>query len=49
MMSNRSMPPTVFIRQYAATDPAGHRWSFSQSIADVDPSAWGGELVDEGL
>jgi uncharacterized glyoxalase superfamily protein PhnB len=33
-------------RQYNAEDPAGHRWTFSQSIADVDPADWGGELVD---
>lgn len=32
-------------RQYTAVDPAGHRWTFSQSIADVDPASWGGELV----
>jgi len=31
-------------RQYSLEDPAGHRWVFSQSIADVDPAAWGGEL-----
>lgn len=31
-------------RQYAAEDLAGHRWTFSQSIADVDPAAWGGTL-----
>ena len=29
-------------RQYSAEDLAGHRWTFSQSIADVDPSDWGG-------
>jgi uncharacterized glyoxalase superfamily protein PhnB len=29
-------------RQYNAEDFAGHRWSFSQSIADVDPRDWGG-------
>jgi len=23
----------------------GHRWTFSQTIADVDPVEWGGELV----
>ena len=34
-------------RQYTATDPAGHRWTFSQSVADVDPASWGGELVEE--
>jgi uncharacterized glyoxalase superfamily protein PhnB len=31
-------------RQYTAEDPAGHRWTFSQSVADVDPADWGGEL-----
>jgi uncharacterized glyoxalase superfamily protein PhnB len=31
-------------RQYHAEDPAGHRWTFSQSIADVDPAEWGGVL-----
>ena len=29
-------------RQYTAVDPGGHRWTFSESIADVDPAAWGG-------
>ena len=29
-------------RQYVAEDFAGHRWTFSQSIADVDPKDWGG-------
>ena len=33
-------------RQYSAEDPGGHRWTFSQSIADVDPADWGGERVD---
>jgi uncharacterized glyoxalase superfamily protein PhnB len=28
-------------RQYTAEDPWGHRWTFSQSIADVAPEAWG--------
>jgi uncharacterized glyoxalase superfamily protein PhnB len=32
-------------RQYNAVDLGGHHWTFSQSIADVDPSSWGGELV----
>jgi uncharacterized glyoxalase superfamily protein PhnB len=31
-------------RQYSAVDPGGHRWTFSQSIADVDPADWGGTL-----
>jgi uncharacterized glyoxalase superfamily protein PhnB len=29
-------------RQYLARDLAGHRWSFSQSIADLAPEDWGG-------
>ena len=33
-------------RQYSAVDLGGHRWTFSQSIADVDPAAWGGELIE---
>ena len=40
-------PPTDFPygeRQYAAVDLAGHHWHFSQSIADVDPTSWGGSL-----
>jgi len=32
-------------RQYTAVDPAGHRWTFSQSIADVAPEDWGGTSV----
>lgn len=34
-------------RQDTAEDPAGHRWTFSQTIADVDPADWGGELIAE--
>ncbi len=33
-------------RQYSVEDLAGHRWIFSQSIADVDPASWGGKLVE---
>jgi len=29
-------------RQYNAVDFAGHRWCFSQSVADVEPTEWGG-------
>ncbi len=29
-------------RQYSAIDPWGHVWTFSQSVADVDPSDRGG-------
>jgi len=41
-------PPTDYPfgeRQYSALDLAGHRWTFSESIADIDPSTWGGELL----
>jgi uncharacterized glyoxalase superfamily protein PhnB len=34
-------------RQYSALDLGGHRWTFSQSVADADPATWGGELVAE--
>jgi uncharacterized glyoxalase superfamily protein PhnB len=43
------MPPEDYPygeRQYTAEDPGGHRWTFSQSVADVDPADWGGELVE---
>jgi uncharacterized glyoxalase superfamily protein PhnB len=39
------MPPTDFPygeRQYTALDFAGRSWTFSESIADVDPRDWGG-------
>jgi uncharacterized glyoxalase superfamily protein PhnB len=32
-------------RQYTAEDPAGHRWTFSQTLADVAPEEWGGVSV----
>jgi uncharacterized glyoxalase superfamily protein PhnB len=41
-------PPTDYAygeRQYTAVDSGGHRWTFSQTIADVDPAEWGGVLV----
>jgi uncharacterized glyoxalase superfamily protein PhnB len=41
-------PPTDYPygeRQYSLQDPGGHRWVFSQSIADVDPISWGGKLA----
>jgi uncharacterized glyoxalase superfamily protein PhnB len=31
-------------RQYAAEDLAGHRWTFSETLTDVAPEDWGGEL-----
>jgi uncharacterized glyoxalase superfamily protein PhnB len=33
-------------RQYSAEDLAGHQWTFSQTIADVDPAEWGGVLLE---
>ncbi len=42
------MEPTDFDygeRQYAAEDPAGHHWTFSETIGDVAPETWGGVLV----
>jgi uncharacterized glyoxalase superfamily protein PhnB len=32
-------------RQYTAEDPAGHRWTFSETIADIAPEEWGGIAV----
>ena len=32
-------------RQYTAQDIGGHIWTFSESVADVDPKDWGGELI----
>jgi uncharacterized glyoxalase superfamily protein PhnB len=43
-----SGPPTTFPygeRQYGAQDLAGHCWVFSESVQDVHPSRWGGELA----
>ena len=38
-------PPTDYPfgeRQYTAEDLGGHRWTFSQTIADADPASWAG-------
>ena len=29
-------------RQYNAEDFVGHRWDFTQTIADIEPESWGG-------
>lgn len=42
-------PPTDFPygeRQYTVEDIGGHMWTFSQSVADVDPREWGGMLLE---
>jgi len=43
------MEPTDFEygeRQYTAEDPAGHQWTFSETLADIAPEDWGGELIE---
>lgn len=43
-------PPTTHPfgeRQYSAEDFGGQQWTFSQTVADVDPRDWGGEVVDQ--
>lgn len=43
-------PPTTYRfgeRQYTAEDLAGHRWSFTQSVADIAPEDWGARLPSE--
>jgi uncharacterized glyoxalase superfamily protein PhnB len=32
-------------RQYTCLDPAGHSWTFSETVRNVDPTEWGGQLV----
>jgi uncharacterized glyoxalase superfamily protein PhnB len=31
-------------RQYNVEDFAGHSWTFSESVADIHPSEWGGTV-----
>jgi len=33
-------------RQYTAEDLEGHRWTFSQSVADVNPKDWGATVKE---
>jgi uncharacterized glyoxalase superfamily protein PhnB len=42
-------PPTDYPygkRQYSVADIGGHLWTFSETIADVDPTILGGTLFD---
>lgn len=42
-------PPTDYPygeRQYTVEDIGGYRWTFSQTITDVDPASWGGVLME---
>jgi uncharacterized glyoxalase superfamily protein PhnB len=34
-------------RQYTVQDAGGHIWTFSETVADVHPEEWGGELLPE--
>jgi uncharacterized glyoxalase superfamily protein PhnB len=34
-------------RQYAAEDPFGHRWTFSETLRDAEPEEWGGTTAGE--
>ncbi len=46
------MEPTDFEygeRQYTAEDPAGHQWTFSETLDDIAPEAWGGILVTQPM
>jgi uncharacterized glyoxalase superfamily protein PhnB len=43
------MEPTDFEygeRQYNAEDPAGHQWTFTETLSDVAPEEWGGKSVN---
>jgi uncharacterized glyoxalase superfamily protein PhnB len=43
------MEPTDFEygeRQYHAEDLFGHQWTFTETLADTAPEAWGGETID---
>jgi uncharacterized glyoxalase superfamily protein PhnB len=45
------MEPTDFEygeRQYAAADPFGHRWTFSETLRDAQPEEWGGMTRNGG-
>jgi uncharacterized glyoxalase superfamily protein PhnB len=35
-------------RRYTCLDLAGHSWTFSETIANVAPADWGGQLVSSG-
>lgn len=38
-------PPTTYPfgeRQYSARDLGGHRWTFSETVDDIDPAEWSG-------
>jgi len=43
-------PPATYPygeRQYSVVDPDGHVWTFSQTVASIDPGVWGGILMGD--
>ena len=32
-------------RQYTVSDPAGHHWTFTQSVTNLAPEDWGGQTI----
>ncbi len=32
-------------RMYTAADLAGHQWTFTETLADVEPESWGGKTI----
>ncbi len=45
-------PPATYPfgeRQYSARDIGGHRWTFSETVSDIDPATWGGDLRKRSL
>ena len=34
-------------RQCTFLDPAGHRWTLTETLRDVAPEDWGGVAIDE--
>jgi uncharacterized glyoxalase superfamily protein PhnB len=35
-------------RQFTVEDPAGHFWTFSETLRDVAPEEWGGQSISPG-
>jgi hypothetical protein len=47
LFSNVAGSMRLAVLAFTAEDPGGHRWTFSQTVADVDPRDWGGVLVED--
>jgi hypothetical protein len=45
MLHLRTRRVELLLNRAVADDPAGHRWTFSEAIANVDPAQRGGELT----